>query len=175
MVSGMEISELAFTVLSEQSNLALFHCSEPELDGFLIDDALKDQDARLSVTRLVYWHGELVGYFTIVNSAIKNDLVNFGDGEEEYRYNYYPALKIARLATDAHYEKRGIGRAMLQRTLAIALNLSNYSGCRFITVDAKKDSIGFYKKYGFKIPESMGNDMNSRDSIPLYRDLNRNY
>ena len=171
----MILSELTYAKLSNVSELSSFQCTESDLDNFLMIDALKDQKTKLSVTRLVYWQGRLVGYFTLVTGAIKNDLINYGDGEEEFRYTYYPALKIARLATDAHFERQGIGKAMLQRTIAIALNLSDYVGCRFITVDAKKDSIGFYTKYGFIIPESTQKSIHLRDTVPLYRDLTKNF
>ncbi len=171
----MIISELTYARLSKLSELSSFKCSEPDLDNFLMTDALKDQKTKLSVTRLVFWKGRLVGYFTLVNGAIKNDLINYGDGEEEFCYTYYPALKIARLATDAHFERQGIGRTMLQRTIAIAINLSDYVGCRFITVDAKKASIGFYTKYGFIMPESIQNSISLRDTVPLYRDITKNF
>jgi GNAT superfamily N-acetyltransferase len=167
--------DLTFARLSLLSDLSSFQCTEPDLDNFLMIDALTDQKTRLSVTRLVYRQGTLVGYFTLVNGAIKNNLINCCDGEKEFRYTYYPALKIARLATDAHFERQGIGKAMLQWTIAIALNLSDHVGCRFITVDAKKNSIGFYTKYGFIIPESIQKCRDIRDTIPLYRDLTKNF
>ncbi|MDK2916087.1 MAG: hypothetical protein PWR25_644 [Euryarchaeota archaeon] len=60
---------------------------------------------------------------------------------------------------------------MLLKTVAIAMRLSQYVGCRMITVDAKPMSEGFYLKYGFQRAL-----MNKRkDTIPLYRDFYRSY
>lgn len=59
-------------------------------------------------------------------------------------------MKIARLATSQKYEGRGIGENMLKVVIKLALNISEISGCRILTVDAKPKAVGFYKKYGFK-------------------------
>jgi len=62
---------------------------------------------------------------------------------------------------------------MLLETVAIAEIISHYAGCRFIIVDSKKKSIGFYQKYGFIIPESIIGKIETRSTIPLYIDLNK--
>lgn len=165
--------ELIFSILNKQNNLSSFRCTIADLNEFLFANALNDQEIRLSVTRLVYSHEELVGFFSLANGAIKSNLIDPDDGEEEYDYSYYPALKIVRLATHKDFERLGIGKAMLQRTIAIALNLSKYSGCRFITVDAKRESIGFYLKYGFKMPLSIVKSGRDRDVFPMYKDMNK--
>jgi GNAT superfamily N-acetyltransferase len=82
-----------------------------------------------------------------------------------------PALKIARLATHQEYEGRGIGRAMLLKTVAIAMRISCCVGCRMITVDAKPDAVGFYLKYGFQKALTK----KKKDTAPLYRDFYRSY
>ncbi len=60
---------------------------------------------------------------------------------------------------------------MLVKTVAIAMRLSRYVGCRMITVDSKPDSEGFYMKYGFQraLMER------KKDTVPLYRDFYRSY
>jgi hypothetical protein len=40
-------------------------------------------------------------------------------------------------------------------------------GCRYLLVDSKKDSIGFYQKNGFKLVEKYRN----REFIPIYLNL----
>lgn len=49
----------------------------------------------------------------------------------------YPALKVARLATDARCEKMGIGKYMVYAFISMV-------GCRYITVDSKPESVEFY-------------------------------
>ena len=146
-------------------------CRELDLTEFLIEDALENQAARLSVTRIVSYEGQVVGFFTLTNDCIIRKGVSDDDGEEWYPYPHYPALKIARLATHQEFEGRGIGRAMLLKTVAIAMRLSQYVGCRMITVDSKPDSEGFYQKYGFQKVLIK----KKADTIPLYRDFYRSY
>lgn len=37
--------------------------------------------------------------------------------------------------------------------IGMALDVSGMIGCRYITVDSKPESIGFYEKHGFKLIE----------------------
>ncbi|RZN16037.1 MAG: GNAT family N-acetyltransferase [Methanosarcinales archaeon] len=61
-------------------------------------------------------------------------------------------MKIARLAVDKKYERRGVGRFLLLASVGKALKISDEVGCRFITVDSKQNSIKFYEKSGdFKL------------------------
>ena len=87
-----------------------------DLEEFLKMDALQSQQRRLSATRLVLYHGTLVGYYTLVNDRIVADAVQLSDGESEYSYRTYPALKVARLAVHLDYERRGIGRSILLKS-----------------------------------------------------------
>ncbi len=167
MIARIPIHNLSFSLLNEDLDISSFRCREPDLTEFLIEDALGNQAARLSVTRIVSVEGRIAGFFTLTNDCIIRKGINDGDGEEWYPYPHYPAVKIARLATHQDYEGRGIGRAMLVKTVAIAMRLSQYVGCRMITVDSKPDSEGFYMKYGFQraLMER------KKDTVPLYRDF----
>lgn len=42
---------------------------------------------------------------------------------------------------------------MLLAAIGKAISVSNDIGCRYITVDSKPGSIGFYEKHGFKMVE----------------------
>jgi len=58
-------------------------------------------------------------------------------------------MKIGRLAVSHKYKKQGIGQAILNYLKQHFID-NNRTGCKFITVDAYKDSLGFYEKNGFK-------------------------
>ncbi|BBL68123.1 GNAT family N-acetyltransferase [Methanoculleus chikugoensis] len=171
MTVRIPFDNLSFSVLTEDIDVSSFRCGEPDLTEFLIEDALENQAARLSVTRLVSYEGQIVGFFTLTNDCIIRKGISDDDGEEWYPYPHYPALKIARLATHQEFEGRGVGRAMLLKTVAIAMRLSQYVGCRMITVDSKPKSEGFYLKYGFQRALMK----KKKDTIPLYRDFYRSY
>lgn len=171
MNTKIPFDNLSFSLLTEDTDVLLFQCRELDLTEFLVEDALENQAARLSVTRIVSYEEQIVGFFTLTNDCIIRKGISDNDGEEWYPYPHYPALKIARLATHREFEGRGIGRAMLLKTVAIAMRLSQYVGCRMITVDAKPKSEGFYLKYGFQRALMK----KKRDMIPLYRDFHRSY
>ena len=136
------------------------------LMNFLKDDALVNQNNLISVTRLVFWKGDLVGYFTLINDSIEVRAVEECDREESYHFRKYPALKIARLATHSDYERFGIGRSMLRKIFTISITLSHYVGCRIITVDSKYSAVDFYKKFAFKQAIRTPGE-----TVPLYLDL----
>ncbi|HDN66124.1 MAG TPA: GNAT family N-acetyltransferase [Methanosarcinales archaeon] len=71
----------------------------------------------------------------------------------------YPAIKIARLAVDKKYGRKGVGSFLLLAAVGKALKISDDVGYRFITVDSKQDSIEFYEKQGgFELAKKRKND-----------------
>lgn len=171
----VSLDDLEFVVLTAAHNhhISTFKCKNPELKGFLIEDAYQNQLDRISVTRLVFLHGRLVGYFTLVTDVIKKDELSADDGEPGYGYQTYSALKIARLATHEEFERQGIGRFMLLKIFSIWIQFSRYIGCRIITVDAKPDAVGFYVNFSFHEAIVSQKKLKGRDTIPLYIDIHK--
>jgi GNAT superfamily N-acetyltransferase len=165
-ISPIPFEDLQFVLLNADHDVSGFHSSEPELDEFLNDDALDNQNNLISVTRLVFREGNLVGYFTLINDSIEVRAVEECDREESYHFRKYPALKIARLATHSDYERFGVGRSMLRKIFTISITLSRYVGCRIITVDSKHSAVEFYKKFSFKQAIRTPGE-----TVPLYLDL----
>jgi ribosomal protein S18 acetylase RimI-like enzyme len=170
---NINCNQVNISAIRANDNIISFKCGDADLDEYIKESACYDRINKLSVTWLVHMDDLIVGFFTLANASINASLINREDGETDYPYQSYPALKIARLATRVDYQNRGIGRAMLVETLAIAEEITYYSGCRFIVVDSKKRSIGFYRKYGFKVPVSIENKIDNKTTIPLYIDLNK--
>ena len=168
------MGDLKFLVLSNHNlhHLLSFKCKNSELKDFLIEDAYQNQIDHISVTRLVFYEGRLVAYFTLVTDVIRKKELNDGDGEPGFIYNTYPALKIARLATHEEFERQGIGRGMLLKIFSIWIRLSANIGCRIITVDSKPDTVRFYTKFGFHEALNPRN-LEGRDTIPLYIDIHK--
>jgi GNAT superfamily N-acetyltransferase len=95
-------------------------------------------------TSLCFWNDELVGFFTLIADTIEAKSVVYG--LEHYEYRKYPGVKIARLAVDSRFERRGIGTYLLLAAIGKTLSVCESIGCRNILVDSKKNSIGFYQK-----------------------------
>lgn len=172
---SISIHELEFKVLdaSHLRQLSSFTSKNAELKDFLTQDALQNQLDRISVTRLVFYQGRLVGYFTLVTDVIKRGEIANSDGVKDFRYSTYSALKIARFATHIEFERQGIGRNMLLKIFALWIRLSKYIGCRIITVDSKPEAIGFYKKFDFHEAIIDKRKLTDTGTIPLYIDIHK--
>ena len=152
-----------------------FKSYEKELVDFLAEDALGNQKKQMSITYLWFLKPtkELVAYVTVLADAISLQ----GELKEHFRqqgilYKSLPALKIGRLCVADEYLGRGIGTLMIEFVLVLAQRISKEIGLRFITTDAKrnqeprKDSVHFYKKFGFEILRQR-----EKGTLPMYKDL----
>ena len=93
-------------------------------------------------------------------------------GDLDYRYSSYPAVKIARLAIDQKFQGQKLGRKLVQFSLGVVKDsICPRVGCRFVVVDAKKESVGFYQKEGFTLLETRTNS--ERPEPIMFIDLKR--
>ncbi len=132
---------------TERRDVSLFESRTADLNAFLKEDALKNQKELVNKTFLCYNFNQLVGYITFTTDIIEKEEVQ-KEGRIRVPYKEYPAIKIARLAVDMKYERKGVGGFLLLAAVGKALKISHEVGCRFITVDSKQDSIEFYEKRG---------------------------
>ncbi len=171
----IKLEELQIEIINPMHNVNNFKSYEQELVGFLREDALDNQQKKISTTYLWFYQpkNELVGYVTVLADAINLE----GELKEYFRqagifYRSLPALKIGRLCVSNDYLGRGIGTLMIEFTIILAEKIGKDIGLRFITTDAKrnpdprKDSIHFYKKFGFEILRQR-----EKGSLPMYKDL----
>ncbi len=145
--------ELRIVLLTKRHEFTSFNSKNDDLNEFLKNDALRDQESMVSKTYLCCWKKSIVGYFSIVADTIDVQAINENDGIKGYPYHKYPSIKIARLAVDRKFERKGIGRFLVLAAMGLAMSVSEIIGCRYITVDSKPDSISFYEKLGFRIVE----------------------
>jgi GNAT superfamily N-acetyltransferase len=170
----IKAEEIKIEIIAESHTVDLFQSYEKELVDFLREDALKNQEQRLSVTFLWFHGGKLVSYITLLNDKInlEGDLKEFFK-EKGIHYKSLPALKIGRLCVDDLFLKRGLGKMMILTAIKIANEISKTrSGCRFVTLDAKRnrsperDPLFFYQKMGFQMMQEK-----KIGPTPMYLDL----
>jgi GNAT superfamily N-acetyltransferase len=120
-------------------------------------------------------NGRIAGYVTIVCGEITVEAADTALVQAEgltYLYNQYPALKIARLAVDQRVRKRGIGEALVNLCLGIADEFVRPNvGCRFVMVDAKRESVTFYNRLGFTMLDTSAN--REREEPVMFVDLGK--
>lgn len=169
----------------EASNLNLaktFDCGIKDLNDFLVDDTLTQQNEAINITYLWISNktSELLGYITICTDSIHL----WGEKKQEMKkigidYKALPALKICRMAVAHKFARQKIGKKMIAFAINKAIKINEICGCRFLTLEAKNDSsleenikpVHFYKKMEFSfIKERKDNS----SYIPMYKDLKPN-
>jgi GNAT superfamily N-acetyltransferase len=123
------------------------------LKTFLSREAKRLHQENLARTFVLVEPGEtrVRGYVTLLCTHVKVEQFDEPlalDGG--FRYKDYPAVKLARLAVDAGLQGNGAGSALVDFAVALAAeHIMPHAGCRFLVLDAKPNSVGFYEKKGF--------------------------
>ena len=162
--------------LNSKKIIKPFDCGDKNLNDFLYNDSINHMEDLLSVTYLLESSSNTVAFFSLLNDKIKQE-----DMESKARWNKfrkelfpnnkrfvgYPAMKIGRLGVCTECQKNGIGRLVLDYLKSLFVT-NNRTGCRFITVNAYSESIGFYQKNGFTC---LRDDDEGRGTRLMYFDL----
>lgn len=128
-----------------------FDCGEPELDEWLKRYAATNEKRDNTRTFLLLDEKEVrvAGYAATVTYRFEPEDATAAFGKES-RYPV-PAVLIARLAVDRHYQGTGVGRLLLLDTLGRLERASHDIGFEVVVVDALHESAAcFYLKHGFR-------------------------
>lgn len=162
--------------LSSKHDLSNFSCGVKDLDEFLKEDALNQQEQNLSVTYLAIYENKILGYVSILADTIECKTISKIKG----KYPSYPAVKIGRLAIDKKYKGQGLGNEILDSICIIIKKISNKLGISFITVDSYCNARKFYLKNEFKYgivhnPQKLKRTSlrNKTTSIHMYKDIKK--
>ena len=136
-----------------------FDCGDDDLNDFWLNDAINYQKQLLANTYYVEDNNRTLLFFSILHDKISiNESVsknwwrkNIRDTlPEGKRFSSYPAVKIGRLGIDNSGQGKGLGSYILDFIKELYLGNESLAGCRFITLDAYKQSIPFYQKNQFQ-------------------------
>ena len=149
-----------FETLTEEHDLSDFDCGDDDLNDFLKNDALAQQNEKLNVTKLVICDGKILGYTSLLTDVLI--LKNINDEQLKLKIKgklgvtsknrNIPAVKIGRLAIDKKYSGEGLGSHIL-RNIVHSLKAigKNNVGFRFIIVEGYAKAFNFYVvKNGFE-------------------------
>ncbi len=166
--------------LDAETQILPFDCNNEQLNGFLFDDAKNHLRELVATTFLLINQTDTVGYWCYQNDKITVGDINgnfekfieriascFGREIKEKEYKSFPAVKIGRLGVSDKYKGNGIGSNIIAFTKELFVS-NNRTGCRFITVDAFKESVSFYERNGFKYMSSKDKRSDTRQ---MYYDL----
>jgi GNAT superfamily N-acetyltransferase len=125
-----------------------FDCGRDTQTRFLYEYAWHDQRQRVSTTYLYHVSDLLAAYTTVCMDAIPLDR---RERPGTIRYRETGALKLAQLGVDQAFQGRGYGAMAVASIIVLAIELSRYAGCRYVTLDAKPDVVEWYQGLGFEI------------------------
>lgn len=175
MADAGNLESVLLERLSPKHDVTDFHCTDTDLDDFLVEDALNCQHDFLAATTalLVANSEQLMGYFSLAADAIT---LNPEEKEAEgitRQFRSFPALKIARLAIDKRFQGQGWGKGAVLFCIGLARRLNDLTrydgvGCRFLTVDAYPTAVDFYKKFRFVENEERRRDVQLVSVLVFY-------
>lgn len=159
--------------LTPETEIKPFNCEDADLNGFLFDDAKNYGNSLLAVTYLLQDEENTIAYFAYQNDKISHTDIGGGNIKkfikrigsflplEKGQFKSYPAVKIGRLAVHNDYKGKGFGKQIIQFTIKYFTE-KNKTGCKFVTVDAYRQSLEFYSKMGFKYLSSADEKSDTR-------------
>lgn len=151
-----DLNDFILTRLSPGSARKPFDCGKPDLNEFFHKDSIDHSLQLLAVTYAVEDKNETVAYFSVLNDNVRGEDTTNSRKKKILKkiphskrgYPSHPAVKVGRFAVSKKYQKKGLGKALMD-FIKGWFTIQNKTGCRFITVDADKDAVEFYKKNGF--------------------------
>jgi GNAT superfamily N-acetyltransferase len=173
----MKFSSFQFVRLTPDYVIKPFDCGDNDLNDFLLNDAASYQRELLSVTYLLedLANNKTIAFFSVLNDKItindvdSNNLWNRFRKKlpQRKRFASYPAVKIGRLGVSADYKGQGYGTTILDY-IKIFFLTNNKTGCKYLTVDAYRQSLSFYEKNGF---DYLTEKDKEKDTRLMYFDL----
>ena len=146
MVRAVDIRALARD--DDRSN---FSCGQADLDRFFEHYAGQNQfKLNLSVTYVAVVEAKIVGFATVAPSSIERDTMPNARLRKRLPSYPLPVLRLARLGVDLRAQGLGIGKALLQHVLQLALDQRERLGCVGVVTDAKAPAVEFYERLGFQ-------------------------
>lgn len=145
----LSIHDLRIVSFGEAQAVGAFSCGNKELDDFLTTGEVENYDREgLGKTYLVYCGGEMAAYFTVSFAELRVEYLRSWksfSAMAERNLEAVPALKIGRLAVDSRFKRRGIGKALVRYIVGMALESTRTIGVRLIILQAKPESVPFYR------------------------------
>lgn len=178
----MPLTGFTFLKLHPSTIIKPFECGDSDLNEFLSDKAILYKKDLLATTYILENHTKTIAYLSIYNDSLAVQENVFASKSAFNRWlkellehpkrhlRQFPAIKIGRLAVceTTKKDRKGIGKALVNFVLDLALEQNSICACQLVTVDAYSQSLVFYEKLGFKF---LSNNDEGKDTRQMYYDL----
>jgi GNAT superfamily N-acetyltransferase len=115
-------------------DLTRFDCATPDLNDWLVRQALKNEESGASRTYVVCHGGMVIAYYCLAAGA-----VNRAEAPKRMQRNMpnpVPVMVLGRLGVDRRYQGQGIGRAILRDAIQRVLHAAEIVGIKAVLVHA---------------------------------------
>ncbi|HET7385406.1 MAG TPA: GNAT family N-acetyltransferase [Nocardioidaceae bacterium] len=142
--------EYESVALTRLHNIAGFDCGVSSLNAWLVEQALRAQQA--DTARTFVWvtanaPEQVWAYFSLAPTELARDGLTRGRSSG---YSTVPAYRLARLAVHTDLRGLGYGGQVLVDALSRAASAAEAGGGRLVVVDALDDSAAsFYRHFDF--------------------------
>jgi GNAT superfamily N-acetyltransferase len=176
----MDLAGLSLVKIKPSTVIKPFDCGNADLNEFLFEKSILYSKELLATTYLLEDATDTIAYFSIFNDTLKVEEADFVSKNAWKKWladlvphgkrhlKHFPAIKIGRLGVSNTKQRGGIGTIIISFVLDLALSHNEDCACRFISVDAKSNSLEFYEKKGFSMYTSK--DINE-EARQMYLDL----
>ncbi|WP_298966401.1 GNAT family N-acetyltransferase [uncultured Methylobacterium sp.] len=135
-------------LLAQEHDLSAFESGHDSLDVWLRRRARANHIAGASRTYVVTCGLDVVGYYCLASGAIA--VVQAPGPVRRNMPDPIPVAVLGRLAVDRHWQRKGLGVALLQDAVLRTAQASHILGIRGLLVHAiSQEARAFYERYGF--------------------------
>ncbi|MBR6056629.1 MAG: GNAT family N-acetyltransferase [Victivallales bacterium] len=162
-------------VFSSESAI-FFDCGDDDLNEYFQIDSANYRKELLTSSYCVRRKNtnteQPIAFVDFCNDAIRKE--NLGGAKRKIHhlkrgFKTYPAIKITRIGVKKSLQGCGVGTLLLDAVKHFFIK-GMKSGCRFLTLDAYPERVGFYKKNRFREMQ-LSTEADDRDTIPMFFDL----
>lgn len=126
-----------------------FDCGRADLNRFLQHYALPNQHSGGSQTYVGVVDDTVVGYYALAVGSVEQDIAPERVKKGLAKHSI-PIMLLARLAVDLHWQKQGVGAALLKDAALRTLQAADIAGIRALVVHAKDGMAKqFYERFDF--------------------------
>lgn len=126
-----------------------FDCGRQELNRFLQQHALQNQQSGGAQTYVGLVDQTVVGYYALAVGSVEQEHAP-ERVKKGLTWHSIPIMILARLAVDRHWQNQGIGAALLKDAMLRTLQAADIAGIRALVVHAKDDPArSFYEHFDF--------------------------
>lgn len=126
-----------------------FDCGLDALNRFLQKHALQNQHSGGSQTYVGLADGTVIGYYALAVGSVEQEHVPERVKKGLAKHSI-PIMLLARLAVDLHWQKQGVGAALLKDAMLRTLQAADIAGIRAVVVHAKDETARrFYERFDF--------------------------